>query len=117
METRRWLNQSQPQMLANATILLYLNAAFALIGGSVFPLLTLAGAAGGFGIANDKLWGYYLGIFVAVIPTALTVAQIMGLIGAPGLSFNLTLTLMLQVVLVVLLLHPTSRSYTRIWFK
>lgn len=115
METRRWLNQSQPQMLQNATILLYLRAAFGLLSLNLFSIL---GAGAGFGIANDKKWGYYLGIVVAVVPLAFNLLALIGLGNLRlALDFNMIIELMFQVLLVALLLHPMSRDYQRIWFK
>ena len=35
METRRWLNPSQPQTLQIAVILLYINAFFSVLGGFI----------------------------------------------------------------------------------
>ena len=62
METRRWINQSQPQTLYMATILLYVSAAigafFSLAGGSAIGLLYAAGEGGAaYGIANERRWG------------------------------------------------------------
>src|SRR5207244_2407571 len=69
METRRWVNPSQPQTLQIAVFLLYFNAVFtAIFGGlfSVFGLLIIAGcAAAGFGIANEQKWGYGVGVAMA----------------------------------------------------
>ena len=46
METRVWLNRSQPQSLYSATMLLYLNAAFGFLFGGLGPLTLLVVAAG-----------------------------------------------------------------------
>lgn len=118
MQTQRWVNQSQPQSLFNATILLYINAAFSLLNlvGGVAGLLTLAalaGVGGGYGIANEKKWGYYLAIAVAALPLSISIL----IVATSGLSFGLIIALLFQVLLVGLLLHPTSRSYQKIWFK
>src|SRR2546423_1401107 len=64
-EPRRWTNPSQPQTLQIAVFLLYINAFFALLGGLFSPigLLLVAGGVGaGFGIANERKWGYGLGL-------------------------------------------------------
>jgi hypothetical protein len=118
MRKTRWLNNTQPQTLQIAVILLYLNAAFTLIffgiGGLVgLRALLIAGeVAGGYGVANEKRWGYVVAIVAAVIPVVLLV-QLSG-----GTIFGqLLLSLMLQVALIALLLHPQSRAYQRIWFK
>ena len=109
------MNPSQPQTLQIAVFLLYFNAAFtAIFGGlfSVFGLLIIAGcAAAGFGIANEQKWGYGVGVAMAVLPLALVV---LSLLGGSGVSI---ISLMFDVALVALLLHPQSRDYQRIWFK
>src|SRR5688572_3379733 len=83
METRRWLNQSQPQTLQIAVFLLYFRAVVMLLFNVddqirlVFPLdgllrvaLPAALAAGGYGIANEKKWGYTLALAGAFVPLA-----------------------------------------------
>ena len=113
METRRWINHSLPQTLGNAVLLLYISAGFdALLGGYLFsPLgmaIVAAKVAAGFGIANEKRWGWQLGIGVAVVMI------VGGLAGAfPGGLF----ALVFDIVLLVLLLHEQSREHQRIWFS
>ena len=115
----RFLNQAQPQTLFIATLFCYIDAVFGLLGGVVttsvlLALLTIFGLAlGGFGIANEKKWGYGVAIAAAVL-------QVGGLIAVGGtdvLSFPLILNLIFDAALVALLLHPESRGYQRIWFK
>ncbi|MDQ3106428.1 MAG: hypothetical protein M3Q68_01295 [Actinomycetota bacterium] len=114
METQRWTNKSHPQTLLFATYLLYFDAFFGalniLLGGrlSLLGLLLAAGsAAAGFGIANDRKWGYYLG--VAVSGLALALLLLSGLGNVLGLMF--------AVAQLALLLHPMSRDYQKIWFR
>ena len=123
MESRRFLNQLQPQTLQIATMLLYVNAIFAivsldsLLGETVIALgelVALAGAAGGYGIANDKKWGYQLGVVTAVIAALDTVAIVLH-VGT--FSFSFLITLLFQGALVGVLLHPMSRNYVKTWFK
>ena len=72
-EPIRWVNQSQPQTLYIVTLLLYLDAALGLIFGSVYfvfgvaagILCLAAAAASGWGIANERQWGYLLGLVVS----------------------------------------------------
>jgi hypothetical protein len=118
MASRRFLNPAQPQTLVIAVYLLYLHAVFLLfdlLRFGVFPLLyvgaVIGGLAAGFGIANEKKWGYILGIAMSIFPFALRFYYN----GSP-LSSNL-LNLMFEIALVALLLHPQSRDYQRIWFK
>jgi hypothetical protein len=111
---RRFLNQSQPQTLVIATLLLYINAFFAIL--SLFLLSILLGvvlAAGGYGIANEKRWGYGL----AVAGSVVQVAALLLLFGADVFRFPTVITLLFDGALVALLLHPQSRDYQRIWFS
>ena len=118
METRRWINQSQPQTLYIAVFLLYVNAAFLvfdLLSARALPLLWVAFAVGqvaaGYGIANERKWGYYLGVAMAFFPFGLRLY-----IGASLLAGN-ALALLFEIALIALLLHPQSREHQRIWFK
>ena len=113
----RWVNQSQPQTLYGATILCYIDAAFGLLFGGLFSLiglLVIVGlGAGGFGIANEKKWGYA----VAVGASVLQLAFLLLIFGIDVFGFPQILTLMFDALLVGLLLHPMSRDYQRIWFR
>ena len=117
METRRWVNPSQPQTLQIAVFLLYINSALLVLLGAVLSfigLLIIAAQVGaGFGIANERKWGYGLGLAAAFAPFALRMA-LGGLDDVFGASL---INLMFEVALVALLLHPQSREYQRIWFK
>lgn len=116
METRRWVNPSQPQTLQIAVFLLYINAFFSLLFGGIFHLYGIAtiigGAASGFGIANEKRWGYNLAIAVAILPFVLRIAY--G--GVDSLLGSDVINLLFEVALVALLVHPHSRDYQKIWF-
>ena len=116
METKVWLNRSQPQTLVNATMLLYFEAVLAFIfGGRLGPLvLILIGArvAGGYGIANEKRWGYQVAVSAAFAPFVIRYL----LDGCMSVIPDV-ITLMFEVLLIVLLLHPQSRDYQRVWFK
>jgi len=115
-EPRRWTNQSQPQTLQIAVFLLYADAVFAVIyvlSGVLDPVYSLPVAAGGvaagFGVANEKKWGYWLGLVVPALSVlSFFVDNKLG-VGLIGLMFD--------VALVALLLHTQSREYQRIWFK
>jgi len=117
MEPRQWLNRTQPQTLQNAELLLYLNAGLTLLdavlngGISLVGLLLGVGAvAAGFGSANERRWGYYLGLVVAGLLTLFAVLDLTfaGLFGLLNLAF--------AGLLLYLLLAPASREYRRIWF-
>lgn len=109
METQRWINQSHPQTLLMGTYLLYFDGAFGvlrlLLGGvSLFGLAIAGGAiAGGYGIANDRNWGYVVGVAVSAVGVLLSLGNIVGLIFA--------------IAQLALLLHPMSRNYQKTWFR
>ncbi len=117
MPANRWVDKSQPQTLMMATILMYINAALALLlGGALFSLYWLAilvvgPVAAGWGIANEKKWGYWLGLALAVLWVALLAVQLR------HFSAGALIDLIFYGALVALLLHPESRSYRRIWFR
>lgn len=118
MQRRRFLNPAQPQTLVIAVYLLYLHAVFLmfdLLRLGIFPLLYVAAAVGmfvaGWGIANERKWAYALGVATAVFPFLLRFYYT-----SNPLSSNL-LSLMFEIALVALLLHPQSRDYQRTWFK
>jgi Sec-independent protein secretion pathway component TatC len=114
---RRFVNQTQPQTLFMACLLLYINAAFDLLFGGflVSPLVVvpLAMGLGAYGIANDKKWGYMLGVAGAVVSVLLFVL----VFKAAVFEIPLIFTLLIDCVLVYLLVHPESRDYQRIWMK
>lgn len=118
MNERRWFNPNQPQTLQIAVILLYIDAVFLVIYGAIgywlFLLTMVAMVAGGFGIANEKKWGYALGLAGAVVnliwPTLLGYSL--------GFYFGSNIiNTIFSIALVALLLHPMSRDYQRIWFR
>lgn len=114
---QRYFDPSQPQTLQIATILLYVQAVFLLIGGAIFSplgLVFLAAYAGGaFGIANGKKWGYGVSLGVAILNLVIP------LIGRRSLTSLLDdpIGLMFAIALLALLVHPQSREYQRIWFS
>lgn len=116
MEDRRWINQSQPQTLVIAVYLLYIDAAFdLLLGGYMHPVMRILipaiSIAAGFGIANERKWGYGLGVGVAVFNLAFLLLLLGGNILAGGVS------IIFAVAKLALLLHPQSHEYQKIWFK
>ncbi|MBX3287145.1 MAG: hypothetical protein R2746_01775 [Acidimicrobiales bacterium] len=145
MRFTRWWNPSLPQTLLYSVMLLYFNAAFSLfalmglgIGGSAYSLApvlfdsafdsaarfdavqtvavlggTLAYGFGGLGIANGQKLGWKVGVAVASGAVLLPVIAI-------GRGFSLggtnIIPFLFDLALLVLLVHPMSRSYQRIWF-
>ena len=124
MQRRRYTNPAQPQTLVIAVMLLYFHAGyllFLLLVNGTFPwpyvALVAGGAAAGYGVANERKWGYGLAIAMAVLPFVMRfdfVAELIGYVYPFGADF---ISLMFQIALVVLLLHPQSRDYQRLWFK
>jgi hypothetical protein len=142
VDSRRWFNRSLPQTLQIAIFLLYFSAFFGLINlagrsltweslarirygsfGALVALLTgvIAGVLGGFLIANERKLGYILALVAAVAPFAvrLWVYQ-----GTPVSFFdrltggsNNLITLLFEIALIALLVHPQSRNYQKVWFK
>ena len=117
----KWFNPHQPQTLQSAVILAYLDAALGILRigvpapSYVLLLFIVVGlAAGGYGIANEKKWGYSLALAAAV-------AQVVALLAvyhaATFTSLSPLLSFMFDAALVALLLHPMSRDYQRIWFR
>ena len=115
----KWVNQFQPQTLYMATILCYIDAVFGLLFGLPTTSLLLGFitvfclGAGGFGIANEKKWGYA----VAVAGAVLQVGMLLAVFGLGVLTSTAVISLLFDAALVGLLLHPMSREYQRIWFK
>jgi hypothetical protein len=111
MRQTRWLNMTQPQTLVNATILLYITAAFDLFFGGVGLILLVAGkVAAGYGIANERKWGWILGMVIAGL-------TVLSSIALAGVTIQVLIGNAFDIVLLVLLLHEQSREYQRIWFK
>ncbi len=98
-------------------MLFYLDAALALISGLLggLSLILIVAAflsfAPAFGMANERKWGYVVGVVVASLLVAL---YLWGFVVSH--SFGVIIELLFAGVLLALLLHPQSRSYQRIWF-
>ena len=83
--------------------------------GSIFPLILLVAlVGGGLGIANEKKWGFRLAVSAALYSV---VATLWIRIRHDPELLGFLLRLMFDLVLVVLLLHPQSKEYRRIWFS
>ena len=123
MDARRWVNPQQPQTLYIAQLLLYFQGGIALVFGMLglrtVGVYTLTIAVGkvmaAFGIANERRWGYKLGVFVAVVPVALLV--LLAVIDTPSWLWADAFGLLFDIALVALLLYPTSRDHQRHWPK
>ena len=112
MPSRRGVNRHQPQTLVLATVLLYMEGLFNLARGAGLLLVGMGMAAAGFGIANDRRWGWWLGVTMA----GLSVVARLTWFGY-GSSMTFLLSLVFPVALFALLVHPHSRGHQRIWFE
>ena len=123
MDTRRWVNPQQPQTLYIAQLLMYFQGGFSLVfamlGARALGFYTLTIAVGkvmaAFGIANERRWGYKLGVVVAVVPVALLV--LLAVTDTPSWLWADAFGLLFDIALVALLLHSASRDYQRNWPK
>ena len=120
MSETKWVNPHQPQTLYMGVILCYVMAVSGLLFGVVAKsvviglLIIIALAVGGFGIANEKKWGYA----IAVIGAIAQLASLLLLFGLGTFThFTTLIDFAFDAVLVGLLLHPMSRDYQRVWFK
>jgi len=77
-----------------------------------YPLVFSLGlGVAGWGVANERRWGYWLGIVLAGLTAlGLVVAVVSGI-------HSLIINLLFMVVLFALYVHPQSRAYQRVWFK
>jgi hypothetical protein len=107
-----------PQPLVIAQLLCYFGAFFGVINGVVassygVALLIIFGLlAGGFGIANEKKWGYY----VATAAAGLHVAMYIYVFGGDVFKFDVLIGFLFDVALFALLIHPQSREHQKVWF-
>lgn len=120
MAERRWFNPHQPQTLQIGVMLLYLTGFFAVLrglageSGGLFWFATVALAIyGAWGTANEQRTGYYAAVAASLLPFGIRLVYF----GVQGLLFADIFTIMIQVALVALLLHPMSTEYQKIWFK
>ena len=114
-DSRRWFDSSQPQTLQGAVMLCYITAFFGVLGlllGAYLDLVPVLLGVGGFGVANERRWGYVLATVLSLLNVLVGLVALF----TTGASVIL-LNLLFAVVLAALLLHPQSREYQRIWFK
>ncbi|MGI8752290.1 MAG: hypothetical protein ACR2MN_08265 [Acidimicrobiales bacterium] len=114
MPANRWVDKTQPQTLYIATIVMYINAVLGLLFGHLLGLfgigliLVLGPVAAGWGIANEKKWGYWLGVVLTALEVVFLVTYF---------ALGSVINLLFYVALLALLLHPQSREYRKTWFK
>jgi hypothetical protein len=112
----QWFSHYQPQTLQIAVALLYWNALLGLLfgillggTGRLLLILLVAEFAGALGVANNRRWGYLLALVAAFLPLVLLVTS--------NVTSGGVLNLIFEVALVILLLHPMSRAYYKVWFR
>jgi hypothetical protein len=135
---RKWFDRFQPQTLQIATWLLYLNAFFALVDwlgrtswigfaryrdgalGSLMGLvIILAYVLGAFLMANDRRVGWRLAVVAAFSPFLLRFWVLRDNVATvwDKLTGGRLISVMFEVALCALLLHPQSRDHQRVWFR
>ncbi|MHB8190272.1 MAG: hypothetical protein ACYDHP_07625 [Ferrimicrobium sp.] len=122
MRELKLLDRTQPQTLLIGSLLLYLNAAFAILevlffGISFLGLLlaVILPVVGAYGVANSRRIGYYIALAATAIPLLYYVYILL----TAGLSALLSvglLSIILAVVPFALFIHPMSRQYVKLWF-
>lgn len=139
---RKWFDRMQPQTLQIAAMLLYLNGFFALISvidtadylgylrgrytfGLVIGLVVVAlHALSGIFMANDLKLGYKFAVVSAFSPFVLRFWAYTELEQTGGFNISFydkisggsTLSLIFEIALCALILHPQSRSHQKIWY-
>ena len=139
---RKWFDRMQPQTLQIAAMLLYLNGFFALISviyktdylghlrgrfsvGLIIGLVVVAlHALSGIFMANDLKLGYRFAIVAAFSPFVLRYWAFSDLERISSFNFSFydkisggsTLSLIFEVALCALVLHPQSRNHQKIWY-
>jgi hypothetical protein len=89
------------------------------IGTAVGLAVVLAFVASGLLMANDRRLGYYLGLFAAFSPFLLRfwILSDERFDLWDRISGGNTISLIFDVALCALLLHPLSRDHQRIWYR
>ena len=142
LDSRKWFDRMHPQTLAIATWLLYIDGVFSTLRfldktnefGALRIIGPMTGLVGllsclflfgsGFLMANGKLLGWYLGI-AASLSHLLAPFIISAYQEDYGFTYSLAdritggnlVSFMFEAALVVLLVHPMSRSYARTWLR
>lgn len=135
LDRRRWIDRNQPQTLAIATWLLYIEGAFAIVGwidrsdlygawsrthaaGIIALVAALSFVVGPFLMANGKRLGWWLSVGAAASPWVL---RIIFRLEFPVVTLrwvitqNDTIGFLFEAALLALVLHPQSREHERRW--
>ena len=140
LDFKKWFDRLQPQTLQIATWLLYLNGFFALVDwlsnspttwigfaryrdgtlGTLMGLaIVVAYAAGGFLMANDRRLGWRLAVVAAFSPFLLRFWVLRDVMTSTWdkLTGGRLISVIFDVALCALLLHPQSREHQRVWYR
>jgi hypothetical protein len=123
MRELKLFDRTQPQTLQIGVLLLYLNAALAILavlfgGGLSIPILLLdilLPLGGAYGVANSRKYGYYAALLATGIPLLLLIYLVLTT-GLSSLFGAELLNVVLTVVMFALFIHPQSRLYAKTWF-
>ncbi len=110
MQTRRWVNRYQTQTLVLGNVLLYMEGVFNIARGTFFALIGVGMLFAGYGIANDKKFVWKLGVGASVL-------SILMRLTSQSIGFEVFFSLVFPIALLILLVHPQSREYQKIWFS
>ena len=115
MRRFKWINPHLPQTLLIATYLMYLEAVFSILFGSVrfwgFLIVTVGFIAGALGVSNERRSGYYAAVATSVLNIAITTWLLL------TSGFGVIFALAISIAILALLLNHQSRQYQRIWFR
>jgi hypothetical protein len=123
MESRRAVNPAMPSALVWAQLALYLGAVYAV--GRGFALLRFPGwelligcwqLLGAYGIANERRWGWRIGLAAA---TASVLPALDQFVRSPALAFHpdFLVLVAIPVFTVGCLGEPSARDFQRAWFR
>jgi hypothetical protein len=123
MESRRALNPAMPTALVWAQLALYLGAVYASARGLAqlrFPgwelLIGCWQLLAAYGIANERRWGWRMGLVTA---TASVLPAVDQFVRSPGVGWHpdFLVLVVVPVFTVCCLGEPSARDFQRAWFR
>jgi hypothetical protein len=123
MESRRALNPAMPTALVWAQLALYLGALYASARGLAqlrFPawelLIGCWQLLAAYGIANERRWGWRMGLAAA---TASVLPAVDQFVRSPGVAWHpdFLVLVVVPVFTVCCLGEPSARDFQRAWFR
>jgi hypothetical protein len=117
----RWVNPQHPQTLNIGVILLYIDAVFLVIGGSIASglglLLAIGSVAAAAGIANDKRVAWYAGVAISAIVPILLLLSLRNNGFDTLFDTGFLLGAVFPIAQFAALIHPMSQSHVKAWFE